>query len=84
MKDRFEVPVRLFGRHRELAGESVISVVLAAGATVGDVRIALAGHPDIGGVLEGAAVAVNRRYEPDGALVSDGDEVALIPPVAGG
>ena len=84
MKERFEIEVRLFGQHRELAGESVVSVVLAAGGTVRDLRIALAGHPALGGALEGAAVAVNRIYEPDGALVADGDEVAIIPPVAGG
>jgi molybdopterin synthase catalytic subunit len=84
MKERFEVPVRLFGRHRELAGESVVSVVLAAGGTVRDLRVALAGHPALEGALEGSAVAVNRRYEPDETLVADGDEVAVIPPVAGG
>ena len=82
--ERFEVSVRLFGKHRELAGESVVSVELAAGATVADLRRALAGHTSLGGSLEGAAVALNRRYQPDESPVTEGDEVAVIPPVAGG
>jgi molybdopterin converting factor small subunit len=84
MGDRFEVPVRLFGRHRELAGESVVSIVMTEGGTVSDLLTALDGHPALAGALEGAAVAVNRKYEPHEAVVVVGDEVALISPVAGG
>lgn len=84
MRDRFEVSVRLFGQHRELAGASCVSVELREGGTVGDVRKALAEHPALGGVLEGAAVALNQRYEVDDSTVVEGDEVAVIPPVAGG
>ena len=82
--DRFEVAVRLFGQHRELAGDSVIAVELAAGGTVADLKKALAAHPALGVALEGAAIALNRRYQPDESPVLDGDEVAVIPPVAGG
>lgn len=82
--DRFEVAVRLFGQHRELAGESVISVEFTAGGTVADLRKTLAAHPALGAVLDGSAVALNRTYQPDEAPVREGDEVAVIPPVAGG
>jgi molybdopterin converting factor subunit 1 len=82
--DRFEVAVRLFGQHRELAGESVISVEFNAGGTVADLRKALAAHPVLGAALDGSAVALNRTYQTDDALVREGDEVAVIPPVAGG
>jgi molybdopterin converting factor subunit 1 len=82
--DRFRVAVRLFGQHRELAGESVISIELAAGGTVADLRKTLAAHPDLGAALDGSAVALNRTYQPDESPVLEGDEVAVIPPVAGG
>jgi molybdopterin converting factor subunit 1 len=84
MTGRFEVEVLLFGRHRELAGQSVVSVELAAGGTVADLRRALSGHPSVGTAMEGSAVALNRRYESDDSPVLEGDEVAVIPPVAGG
>ena len=84
MTQTFRLPVLLFGRHREIAGESVVEIDLAVGGTVADLRAALARHPDLGAGLEGAAVAVNRRYESDDAHLADGDEVAVIPPVAGG
>ena len=84
MTDRFEVAVRLFGQHRELAGASVITVELAAGGTVADIRTALAAHPALGVALRGSAVALNRTYQPDESPVLAGDEVAVIPPVAGG
>lgn len=84
MTDRFLVPVRLFGRHRELADAPVVTVSLPVGGNVGDLRRVLDGHPALGGALGGAAVALNRTYEPDDTVVAKGDEVALIPPVAGG
>jgi len=80
----FRLPVLLFGRHREVAGTPVVEVELAVGGTVSDLRAALALHEDLGAHLEKAAVAVNRRYESDEAHLTEGDEVAVIPPVAGG
>jgi molybdopterin converting factor small subunit len=82
--DRFDVPVRLFGRHRDLVGEPVVRVELDAGGTVGDLRRRLGEHPRLAGALEGSVVALNRKYETDESTVLAGDEVAIIPPVAGG
>lgn len=84
MTDRFEVQVRLFGQHREAAGGAVVLVQLEEGGTVADLRRALATDPALEISLAGAAVAVNRTYRTDEAPVMDGDEVAIIPPVAGG
>jgi molybdopterin converting factor subunit 1 len=82
--DRFEVAVLLFGQHRELAGESVVTVELDAGGTVADLKRAVAAHLTPRISLEGVAVALNRTYQPDEFPVARGDEVAIIPPVAGG
>jgi molybdopterin synthase catalytic subunit len=71
------VSVRLFAGLRERAGWSQQQV---DAGSVGDVWRALA----LGDEPPGLLYAVNRAYaEPDRQL-SDGDEVALIPPVSGG
>src|SRR4051794_24063747 len=58
---------------------------LADGATVASARRAVAeGHPEIAPLLPQVRSAVNRAMVPDSHRLEDGDELALIPPVAGG
>jgi len=72
------IRVRLFAGLRERAGWS--SRELDDVARVDDVWALL----DLGEEPEGLLYAVNRRYAERGFELSDGDEVALIPPVSGG
>jgi molybdopterin synthase catalytic subunit len=74
------VTVRLFAALRERAGGSRRELELPPGATAGDVFAALG----IGAEPQGLAYAVNREYADRTAALTDGDEVALIPPVSGG
>jgi MoaE-MoaD fusion protein len=74
------VTVRLFAMLRERAGTARRELELPEGATAGDVWAAL----DLGPEPEGLALAVNRSYADRAAALTDGDEVALIPPVSGG
>lgn len=61
------------------------AVELADGATVGDARAALAArHPSIASLLPRVQAAVNRTWAADEHRLRDGDELALLPPVAGG
>ncbi|MCH7532418.1 MAG: molybdopterin converting factor subunit 1 [Gemmatimonadetes bacterium] len=74
-----------FAAYRDRLGLSELTVELAQGATVADLVAELRGRGSPFDILpEQPAVAVNRTYamldEPLGA----GDEVAFIPPVAGG
>jgi molybdopterin synthase catalytic subunit len=76
------VVVRLFAGLRERAGTGEQEVELAEGATAADVWASL---PDrIGELPDGLVLAVNRRYAAEDTPLTDGDEVALIPPVSGG
>lgn len=80
--ETLSVKVRFFAHYRERAGERDREVDLPAGSTVGDLLRALAGE---GTDLPGeASVAVNHAYAGRDHALSDGDEVALIPPVSGG
>ena len=71
------VTIRLFAGLRERAGWSRREV---DAATVADVWVAL----DLGDEPAGLLYAVNKEYAPQDKMLSDGDEVALIPPVSGG
>ena len=75
------VTVRLFAGLRELAGTGRRELELPDGAAVADVWAAL-GLP--GAQPDGLLYAVDREYAEAARTLSDGDEVALIPPVSGG
>jgi molybdopterin synthase catalytic subunit/molybdopterin converting factor small subunit len=73
-----KVRVRLFAGLRERAGWSVREV--DAGPTVGDVWVEL----DLGDEPPGLLYAVNQEYAARDRALTEGDEVAVIPPVSGG
>jgi MoaE-MoaD fusion protein len=75
-----KIVVRLFAGLREQRGANRLEIELPDGASVGDVWPELGLGDEPGGLL----YAVNREYAEPGAGLSDGDEVALIPPVSGG
>lgn len=62
------------------------SLTLAPGSRVADAWAALISqHPTLAGPRgQGVAWAVNLDYANPEQLLSDGDELALIPPVSGG
>jgi len=78
------VSVRLFASYAEAAGTDRLDLVLPAGATAADCLAAVRAAPWAARVPPGPALAVNRHYAKGDAGLHDGDEVALIPPVAGG
>lgn len=79
------VRLLLFASYAELLGREGLDLELPAGATVADLLARLrAEHATHGGLPPGPLVAVNRRYAKPQTPLADGDEVALIPPVAGG
>lgn len=80
----FPVRVRLFGVFRELAGEREREAIVPPGGTAADLVTSLRIEAGLGFLPERPTVAVNREYVGLERALSEGDEVALIPPVAGG
>ena len=79
------VRVRLFARLRELAGFELESVEVPPESTVADVYEAVRrSHPDFQVEQESVRAALNQEFADWDEVVSDGDEVAFIPPVSGG
>ena len=79
------VRVRFFASYAELAGCEATAVDLPLPATVEDVvRRVREQLPGTRALPERPLTAVNLRHARLDAPVVDGDEVALLPPLAGG
>lgn len=84
MTERVRIRTLFFGVYGELAHEREGTADLPAGSTVSDLVDTLRGSGRFGWLPARVVVAVNQRYAESGTILSEGDEVALIPPVAGG
>lgn len=74
-----------FASYRDLLGASAMDIDLDEGATVTDlVQTLRARGAPFDALPEHPAVAVNRVYAGPDEPLGPGDEVAFIPPVAGG
>ena len=82
------VTIRLFGMMKSLAGNQVsLSLALANGRQVKDlVELLDAGYPMIGELIhkKKVLVSVNQEIAHEETEIRDGDEIALLPPFAGG
>ena len=79
------IHVKLFAVLRETAGAAEITLELPDGATAASVRQPLLEQfPSLAAHLSRAAYAINRTYADPQAVLRDGDELALLPPVSGG
>lgn len=85
MPSAMRIHVLYFAVFRERLGRDEEHVDVADGATVAQAIDALgARHTDIAKLRGRFRVAVNQEFAVDEHVLRDGDEVALIPPVAGG
>ena len=76
--------VLLFASYADVLGTSEIDVALPPGATVRDVVSQVRRRAGADRLPPSPLVAVNQRYAGLDTPVSEQDEVAIIPPVAGG
>lgn len=78
------VDVLLFASYADAIGAPRVAVDLPPDATVRDVLTRVREMASGKRVPERPLVAVNRRYARDDQRVGATDEIAIIPPVAGG
>lgn len=80
-----KVRVKLFGSLREEAGDAQLDLEIEAGARVADLRAQLGERlPTLAALGSRARLSVNLELAPEDERLADGDEVAVLPPVAGG
>ena len=79
------VTIRLFARLREMAGAAEVRRSLPDGSSVRIAWDSLVGEfPDFDDYSKAVSCAVNEEYARMTTVLSDGDEVAFLPPVSGG
>ncbi len=82
---RLQIDVRFFALYRERAGRNTVAIQLPERATVADLtgevrrQFPMLAPPEVQIV-----VAVNAEYAEPETVLSNGDDVCLIPPVSGG
>ena len=74
----------LFASYAEALGSSELSLELKDGATAGDALSVIRSRAGAEKLPPKPLIAVNLHYAKEDALLREGDELALIPPVAGG
>jgi MoaE-MoaD fusion protein len=80
-----KIRLLFFAVLRDIAGRSEDVVELPVGTRAGDVWLRLRDqHAALRDYVQPPMIAVNESYVGAEELLSDGDELAFIPPVAGG
>jgi molybdopterin converting factor subunit 1 len=79
------IKLLFFATLRDRAGTRSLELDIPAGMTVKELKDKLSGdYPNLKDSMRSVLVAVNHEYVFDEAVVPEGAEVALFPPVSGG
>jgi molybdopterin converting factor subunit 1 len=80
-----KVEVKLFAILKQLTGQDALEVELSDGATIDDLRAAMAeARPELRPILPSVLFAIDSAYASGDTAVRPGAEIACIPPVSGG
>ena len=79
-----QVKLRAFGVARDIIGSSILELDEGALGTTGDVKAYLIeNYPKFADLLT-FSLAVKDEYQEDDFVLSEHDEIIIIPPVSGG
>jgi len=79
-----EIEIKAFGIARDILGDSVLNVDIEAETSVENLMAQLKNDYPAFKELTSLAIAINTTYATPEQLIKQGDEVVIIPPVAGG
>ena len=80
-----QVRLLFFAVLRDIAGTDERRLAVADGTTARDVWQSLRGeYAKLSEYAQPPMIAINESYAPPETILRDGDELAFIPPVAGG
>lgn len=79
-----KIDILAFGIAKDIINGSTLGVEIQDGTTVGDLKMKLISQfPDFE-KLRSLSIAVNEEYREDDFVLSERDEIVIIPPVSGG
>ena len=79
------IEVKLFAAARQAANQETLSIEIAEGTTVQQLKVELGQHfPDLKSMLDHLLVAIDTEYAGEDQVLQAGQDIALIPPVSGG
>jgi len=79
------VKILFFANLRDRAGTKSLELEIPDGTTVQGLKEQIArDYPNLKQSMEAVLISINREYAFDEAVVVDGSEVAMFPPVSGG
>ncbi len=76
--------VQLFASYAEAFGGPTLEIPIESGSTVADLLRSIRALPGGRSLPASPRVAVNRKFAGADQLIHNDDEIAVIPPVAGG
>ncbi len=79
-----QLDLLFFASYRDLAGTPEKRLEVPPGATVAELVRIVRRFPGLERLPEEPVIAVNREYAAPDTVLHDNDEVAFLPPVAGG
>ena len=79
-----EINVLAFGIAKDIFGAPSVNITLTDNATTTHLKAELENKYPRLKQLASYMVAVNNEYAEDNSLITDRDEIAIIPPVSGG
>ncbi len=79
------IKVKLFAAARQAANQETLSIEIAEGATVQQLKAELGQQfPGLKTMLDHLLVAIDTEYAGEDQVLQAGQDIALIPPVSGG
>jgi molybdopterin converting factor subunit 1 len=78
------IQILAFGIARDILKKSTLNLSLDKDVTVGDLKAKLCDQYPEFELLRSFSIAVNEEYRKDDFVLSENDEIVIIPPVSGG
>ena len=78
------INILAFGIAKDIINGQTLGLEIQDGTTVGDLKVKLISQFPEFEKLRSLAIAVNEEYQDDDFVLSERDEIVIIPPVSGG